>query len=639
MTVANGNLVKIPIIDIDYQPGLPILPAGVCAGIVRRSLSVSIGTVTVGVGRMRTKYLRPTFLISWLLVSGAQLALAQSNPAGGSYLYQQGPPPAMPAVPYSISDYSGMMPPGYPPNAQAWPGTTLFDPAINQNYYENGLWFDRIINGKSKYFFTMEALITKTGAPPHTLVGATHVNDISAETANILGATSSSSSGTSSTTSTASSQFAQRFDATPKSDTDGTPNRSVSSSGSSSASASSSSGTSGSAAIPIFIQQDLGVLQQNFGSGGLRSSFGWWNPDGSGFMAQGYWQDVARSDFFLGDPWMDSSNTINNNVLSHIQPWFGLTLPGADRDNNGLNGVVVPYDLYVDFQFRSNLYGGNLDWYFAPIYERDYLKVRPVVGARYMMLNESFAFTGADSGLGYELSSSSAIGITGPNISSTGVTTSTTTTTTTTTGTGTTGGSGGGVTYYLTISSLDAQFSTFDPIQSYLMSRAQSQFAGPEAGFRFDFGSEETKLWLQSKFGLMANYNVRNVNGYNIGDHFNILSTDPVGASGSNENPVRAAGIKGTSFNNGTSTTTVSPMFEQGIFVQAPILKYVPVIKKMPVFEKAQFQAGYTILMLGNVYRASNDINWAQYPVLPTPGNGRALYYTTNWSLGVQWTF
>lgn len=80
-------------------------------------------------------------------------------------------------------------------------------------------------------------------------------------------------------------------------------------------------------------------------------------------------------------------------------------------------------------------------------------------------------------------------------------------------------------------------------------------------------------------------------------------------------------------------------MFEQGVFLQAPILSYIPVIKKMAVFDKADFQAGYTILMLGNVYRPTNNIEWQQYPNLPTVGNGRSLYYTSNWSVGVQWNY
>ena len=80
-------------------------------------------------------------------------------------------------------------------------------------------------------------------------------------------------------------------------------------------------------------------------------------------------------------------------------------------------------------------------------------------------------------------------------------------------------------------------------------------------------------------------------------------------------------------------------MFEQGVFLQAPLLSYVPIIKKMAIFEKAEFQAGYTIILLGNVYRPTSDINWQEYPNTPTVKDGRNLFYTSNYSVGVQWNY
>lgn len=546
---------------------------------------------------MRTQYWRPILLCSWLLVSGAQAVWAQGDPSG-AYFYQRDMAPIPYGDPYLAPNYSGLEQAGYPPGAQYWPGVEMYGPPINQHYVDNGFWFNRIVNGRSKFFFTVEGLITKTGAPPHTLIGAVGVNAVTPEAADVLGAGGNHNQ-----------QFVERpVDATsiePNRDFSGGQNTDV----------------------PIFIPQDAGVLQQNIGAGGVRANFGWWNPDGSGFMAQGFWQDVARSNFTLGylpAQWesylimdVNNPNNVNNNFLTHLQPWFGLPLPGQDRDRDGLNGVVVPYDMYVQFQFRTNTFGGSLDWYFTPIYDRDYFKIRPVAGARYLMVNEAFSFRAADSGMGYSLEPNEDI---------------------------TSGGGGSSssqpVNFILQINQLQGGFALPNPIESYLLSKTQNQFAGPEVGLRFDFGGERAKVWLQSKFGLMAYYNTRQVSGFNIGDHFNVLLTDPdVNGDGIPDNPTRAAGKTGTSFDNSKSTTTIAPMFEQGVFFQAPILKYVPLVNKMSVFENAEFQAGYSIILLGNVYRAVNDINWQQYPNFPTPGNGRSLFFTSNWSLGVQWTY
>ena len=432
--------------------------------------------------------------------------------------------------PNLVPGYTGMAPAGYPPNAQAWPGVDIYRPGVNQHYVKDGFWFNRVINGQSHYFMTVEGLITQSGAPPHSLIGAQGVNQVSPEAAAVLGTTS----GTTSTTT--SGLHNQQFVERAVNPANFEPDRSTSGTGSSSGGGG-GNGTTTSVDPPIFITQNAGVLPQNIGAGGVRANWGWWNPDGSGFMAQGFWQAAATGDFVLGylpaqwqsSLYIDTLNpaNVNNNFLTHLQPWFGLPLPPAspigspnyDRDQDGLAGVVVPYDMYVQFTFRSQTFGGNLDWYFSPIVDGDYFKIRPVAGARYLKVNEAFSFSGADSGMGYELTQS-----------------------TTTSNSGSSNGNSNNQqpgSYQLQIDTLDGTFAFPDPFQSYLLSQTQSQFAGPEVGLRFDVGGKRTKLWFQSKFGLLANYNTRKVSGYGIGDHYDVLLTDPdVNGDGIPDNPL-----------------------------------------------------------------------------------------------------
>ncbi len=586
---------------------------------------------------MRTKHWRTVWLIGLLLASGAQVTWAQYDPSGQGFPSGQYFVPANAGVPFgdpSIAPaYSGMDQVGYPPGANAWPNITPYGPSQDRFYTHNGFWFDRILSGKSKYFLTMEGLITATGAPPRKLIGAENVNTV---INNFIAAPDPAHN--------------QQFYENPVVSTT-SPTRTSSLSGGTGTGTGGGTGTTGSTGqydIPIFPTLDAGILPQQIGAGGVRGSWGWWNPDSSGFMLQAFWQDRGRSDVYFTDPPIipDPVN-YNFNLFTHLHPYFGLPLPGADRDGDGLPGVVVPYDTYVAFNYSTNTFGGNLDWYFSPVFERDYFKIRPLAGARYLVVNELFQFTGVDSGMGYTLSPAAAQ----TSSTSTGGTSSGTITTTSTSSLTFRDGL---TSLVLIPTSFQVGFSSFDPIQSYLGSQTKGQFAGPETGFRVDLGGDKLKIWLQSKFGLMAYHSTRSVEGYNIGDHFNILTTDPTNSAGVNVNPVRAAGINGatftdgngntvtlpgTAFRNATTTTKVSPMFEQGAFFQAPVLSYVPLINKIQAFEKAEFQFGYTVLVLGGVYRPTNDIDWAQYPNYPTVNNNKSTFYTTNWSIGVQWNY
>ncbi|HTN00292.1 MAG TPA: hypothetical protein VL132_00350, partial [Planctomycetaceae bacterium] len=61
--------------------------------------------------------------------------------------------------------------------------------------------------------------------------------------------------------------------------------------------------------------------------------------------------------------------------------------------------------------------------------------------------------------------------------------------------------------------------------------------------------------------------------------------------------------------------------------------------RKLRVFNEASFQIGYTFLLIGGVYRPSDNINWDAYPVNPSLANNRSKYYTNNLSLGFEWTY
>jgi hypothetical protein len=530
--------------------------------------------------------------------------------------------------------YTGLDPAGYPPYANAWPNVSPFaGPPVDSTMYEDGFWFNKILQGNRRYYFSAEALLAHTRGGPPSLIGAPYVNPVSVDALQSLN-NANGQTGTGAGTGTgatgligfSTTQFNQEIFTTG-------PYRSANGAGGNGGGG--GNGQNGSTGTPaIFGAQDTGILANVMTSGGFRGAWGWVNPDDSGFELGGFIQAQGVSTWQLNDPLLDINQFSGNyNPLLHLHAWFGLPLgssgtnsvitnttglantgtgPDGDTDGDGKYGAVQPFDMGVFIRYTTQLGGVNTDWSFNPIYERNAIKLRPLLGARYFYLNEKFSFDGYDSGLGYTVSTSSAGGQNGGN-----------------------GGGGGGTTTggYLTPTALDPLFSTPNVLHAQLISTDISQMGGPEAGFRFDLGRSNAKfqMWGNTKFGALANVANRQITGYNIGNAFNIIAPNTV--------PAMPNDPYATAFYTSKTSTTLSPMFEQSVNVKFPIFNLVPYINKMEVFERAQLQAGYTFLFIGSVYRPDNTIVWNQYPRTPQLNGTTTSFYNSNFSLGVQWDY
>ena len=487
-------------------------------------------------------------------------------------------------------NYTGM-PAGYPPNANAWPNISPYQgPIIDEHLNREGLWFNRQVFGSRKFFFTAEALIGNTLRPAN-FVGDPQTNTLPANYQ--VGVVYTDHN--------------QQFVETPAGfSTIGTPDRELNGTGG-------GGGNNNTATdFPIFLGQSTGSISDGLRAGGMRGTWGWWNADDSGFQLSGWFLGPSASSFFLGDQRGFSEQMFNfgdqAGILTHLHALSGLPLSGADTDQDGLPGVVMPFDIYYRLQYESQVYGANADMFSAPMVDRSALKIRAAYGARYMSLRESFTFDGADSGLGYTINLPSGNGGNGNNNAT---------------------GSG-----FLSPVTLEPNVA-LAIMQSNLNSSVTSQLAGPEAGFRFDVGRERFKIFATTKFGLLVNYSSRRLSGFNIGDAYYAQPggtiNDPTTMP--RNNPAQ------TRFSHQDSTTALSPMFEQSIFAQAKLFQYVPVLRRSRVLNDAEFQVGYTVVVVGNVYRPSQDIDWQAYPVSPQLNDERGTYVTGNWSLGVQWTY
>ena len=492
----------------------------------------------------------------------------------------------------------GGMPGGYPPGANAWPNVSPFaGPPVDQTVNQNGIWFNRQIFGNRKYYFTMEGLIGRTTRPSN-FIGDPQANTLPPGTE--IG-----------------TQFIdhnqQFFETPPGFSTIGTPDRSLDGTGGGGNGGGGNGGNGGTASdFPIFLGQSTGSITDRLSAGGLRATWGWTNPDSSGFEASGYFIGPSSAAFFLGDQRGFNQDLFALNpqtMQDHLHAFAGLPLGGADTDGDALPGVVMPFDIYYRLQYRTQSGGVNADFLTSPIIDKPAFMLRAAYGARYMAIRETFQFDAADSGLGYTL--------TAPGGTGTG------------NGTATTGTTG-----FLSPVTLEP-IVPLNIMQSQLTSSVTTQLAGPEAGFRFDIGRDKFKISTTSKLGLLVDTASRNLSGFNIGDAYYPKLTGTIA------NPTVMPRGNGalTHFAHEDQTTILSPMFEQSIFAKAKVFSYVPVLKRSKIFNEAEFQVGYTAILVGNMYRPSNTINWQAYPVSPHLANNRSTFFTSTVSLGLQWQY
>lgn len=547
---------------------------------------------------MRKRHWLACLLSMWLSVVGGQ-AIAQPPPGlpndlGNPDLTGMLPQPYSGNYGPTPPQQYGGMPAGYPPGANAWPNITPYGPPVDQTSNQNGLWFNRQLTGGRKFYFGLEGLIGNTTRSAN-FVGDPQANTFPVSPGLIA------------------VDHNQQFLETPAgTSTIGTPDREVSSSGGGTGNGNGTSATD----YPIFVGQSTGSITDGLSAGGLRGTWGWTNPDSSGFEASGFFIGPSSAAFFLGDsrPFNeDLYNTYPETQLSRLHALAGLPLGGADTDHDGLPGVVQPFDIYYRLQLTSQVGGANLDWYTAPIIDKPAFMMRAAYGARYLAVRETFQFDGADSGLGYTIDvPTSGTG----NGTGTG-------TGTTTTGTG-----------FLSPVTLEPLVA-LNIMQSMLQSNVTTQLAGPEAGFRFDIGRDRFKIWTTSKLGLLVNYSSRNLSGYNIGDAY----YPKTGGTTTDPTVMPRGNGASTKFAHQDSSTALSPLFEQSIFGKAKLFQYVPVLKKSKILSSADFQAGYTVIVVGNMYRPSQDINWDAYPVNPSLNDKRGSYITSNYSFGMSWEY
>ncbi len=385
-------------------------------------------------------------------------------------------------------------------------------------------------------------------------------------------------------------------------------------------------GIAGGSLINLYQQHSWSdVGYSNLSGGAMQGVVGWDNPDGSGVFGTGFFSAQGSASYnhnpAVGDPTRPEDTLVAGAGISFFDGGSDAIIPPSGAQ---INPIIIPgggtqgYDMNYSLQWQSQAYGAGVGFYADYLIRKDNFQLRPSFGLRYINVRENALFQGQDSGLVYSI-----------NITNT---------------------TNGGTNAQRRFTPVTGSVTGIpDVFSSRLNANTKEQLAGPEAGLRYDLGGNKFKISGQSKFGLLANHSTREITGYGIGRSA-LFETNtngpgrllpasntlaPFFTPGDNLDPDHSQ----TAFHDQSTSTHASPTFEQSFNVRAPLLAYVPGIRKVPMFEQAQFNFGYTLLLVGASYRPGDVIDWQGYPNFPRLNDRKGLFQMSTWTVGAEWEF
>lgn len=381
----------------------------------------------------------------------------------------------------------------------------------------------------------------------------------------------------------------------------------------------------GTALVNLYRQHSWAeVGYSNLSGGALQGVIGWDNPDGSGVFGTGFMSAQGNASYnhnsVVGDPLRPEDTLLAGAGISFFDNGNPTIIPAFGQNTNPFTipgGGTQGYDMGYSLQWQSQAFGAGAGFYTDYLIRKDSFQLRPSFGLRYINVRENALFQGQDSGLVYTVFQ------------------------------GGTGGTNANAVQEVFRPTPGSVTGVPDIFSSRMYANVKEHLAGPEIGLRYDLGGEKFKIYGQSKFGLLANHSTREIQGFGIG-RSNLFQnssngtgrqTPPTGSTLFTPGDTLDPNHTQTAFHDQSTTTTASPTFEQSINVKAPLLAYVPGIRKVPLFEQAQFNFGYTLLLVGGSYRPGDVIDWQGYPNFPRLNDRKGLFQMSTWTVGAEWDF
>ncbi|MBD3675645.1 MAG: hypothetical protein HUJ26_19205 [Planctomycetaceae bacterium] len=407
----------------------------------------------------------------------------------------------------------------------------------------------------------------------------------------------------------------------------------------------------GEGAFPGF---DTGLLDSSHGTG-LQGTFGIERKDGIGLEFSGLWIGpqwertstgfpIQRfgnrsADAFVSVLW--EQNQIPYDIDTYPTYPSGLEIdsaldvvdvdnitvanPGIGLNDGSILGTIQKFDLYMQIQQRSELYGAQVTLLQTPSRQVGPFTVRPTMGVRYINTNEQFTMEGHDSGGDFDINPVEG------TIEDAAI-------------------YGGVETDFIPIR---------DPIRAYIDSSSETNLGGPELGWRYNAGGDSFQLTGETKFGVMGANEKTRLWTKGIGQPYLFNQSDPTPLTNFNffyDPELETIDTNASAF--------VTPTFQQSFNTTTKPFGYVPILRNYGLFREANFKAGWTFLLIGQLQRPNNQIVYQSGNGAIPPGElinpisdeaygtptgdptlqpilkkDRSLYFVNYFNFGVEWEF
>lgn len=367
-------------------------------------------------------------------------------------------------------------------------------------------------------------------------------------------------------------------------------------------------------------------------TGGIQFKWGFDQEDDQGVEVNAFYLPYTSQTKHLGTRNGDPDNTADIDLfapgilVNTDETWFSGFTPG-ERE--------LRFDISQDYTYSHHAWGANTDWFMSPIYKRGNIRIRPLLGARYVGVKERFKFEGIDSGDLYGIVATTSTTSSGGGGTGTG--------TGTDTGSGTGTGTSTTRTAYVDGIIFDGptQFST-------LSSATETHLFGPEIGIDYVLGGKKFQINGSSRFGLMANKEKMRLRGKGFGGVFSFREIDFGDDDDDTDTDTDIAGEvlfdfdydPDRVFSTTKSHMHVSPMFIQDFNMEVAILDLIPFIRKSSYFDKAVLKVGYSFLIATEIARPESIIVWNDQPIDPQINSkNRTNWWIQSLNLGIEWRY
>jgi hypothetical protein len=307
---------------------------------------------------------------------------------------------------------------------------------------------------------------------------------------------------------------------------------------------------------------------------GMRMWYGYENPDDSGFLLSGFvlFENNESNKQFIG-----GEGTSLQAIASIVV------------NNNDGTGIALPFDTRFFQQFTQEIMGADADYYFQPFYTRPAFKLKMLLGAKYLRISENFFVQGDDSGLGYGLD----VAFSPP---------------------------------------FELPYRITSPYSTIINSSVTNNLVGPTLGLRYDVGGDKFKIWGQSKFGVMADIESRSVSSSNL-NQFKIAVPEVVIDPNVLPGPAAGQSVRPTRVTS--NNTHMAALFDQQFNLEFPLFSMLPLVNRMALFKDANFRVGWQYVVVSEIARAANQIN---YNIDQASINNHRTWFSYNVvNFGVNW--